>query len=1355
MKKIYLLCSFLFTVLEANSQCMTFPVSFSDRMQNAGVIVEGKVVAKNSYWNSSQNFIYTSNIIDVYKIFKGNFTSNQVEIITEGGIVGSQKIVVEPSLQLKENQVGIFFLAPPVYSNPLSPFYPAIQFECYAAEQGFIKYDLISKTAVDPFGVYNNIINDIYLPIAQYRNQPYIEIAKFDINNQTNQGQNFFMVPPVISSITPGTSTAGTFSLVTVGGNNFGNGPFGGTRSLEWRDANNGGAGFIGTPANHIVSWTSTSIQAWVPTQAGSGTIRVTNDLSESTVSGMSITINYNESNVVSGGVYYQPDLVNDNGIGGYTYRYSTPLFSGNAAAVAAFERALQTWRCGTFVNFDRSGTTAVTCQALDGTNLVTFDGSCGLPAGVLGVSYSYYASCAAGVWYLNENDLKFRTNGTGGITWQYGPALCSGPPVNDYDFESVCLHELGHSHQLGHTILPVTVMNYAISNDIERRTLTPVSETAGGNDIMSRSVVNNACAPTAMIALNASNCAIAAPVADFSGTPLTGCNSLTVTFTDLSTNAPTAWTWTFTGGAPNSFVGQNPPGILYAAPGTYTVTLVVSNAFGNDTETKTNYIVVNNCPPPVADFYGSPTTVCEGQQVSFFDLSTNTPTSWSWTFPGGTPGASAAQNPVITYNTAGVYNVTLTATNPYGNNTLTKNTYITVNSCPPAPVANFSGTPLSFCAGGTVTFTDLSTNAPTSWNWTFPGGTPSTSIAQNPGITYNTPGTYSVTLTSTNSGGSNTITMGSYITVTLCSAPNVNFAGWPRTVCEGQTVSFADMSSNTPASWNWTFPGGTPASSPAQNPVVTYNTAGTYDVTLQAFNVWGNNTLTQTNYIVVSVCPPPGSGLIVNDGSLVFSQPGALITVEGGVINQDNGGYIGEWDNTGLITLTGDWTNNSTANAFINASPGTFQLLGANQLITGSTPSYFYNLTLSGTGIKTQTVNARVLGTLALNDRELATQGNVMYVTNAAAGAITRTGGFNSTPVQGFVSSTGTGRLWRETNSANTYLFPVGSGIGIPRYRPVEIRPSAAAVSTYGVRFVNNDANIDGFNRNLKDPTLGVINPLWYQKINRVSGSTAANITLYCDNVLDGFAAMATLQMTEWGYTVPPVIWKHIIGNSAIGAASPALSSVTKALWNNFSTENFNIAPQSQPLPVELLSFTAECNPGKNAILLKWITASEINNDYFTIEKSYNGKDFEVIGKIDGAGTTPVLQTYFLEDKNITGKNVIYYRLKQTDFNGVSFTFGIIASGCSDIHTPFNVLNIYPNPFMESIVIDMILGSTSNFSIELTDIIGRKILSESYSLQSGFHKMNFNFSQLAPGAYSLTFVSENGKEVHKIIKME
>jgi lysyl endopeptidase len=82
---------------------------------------------------------------------------------------------------------------------------------------------------------------------------------------------------------------------------------------------------------------------------------------------------------------------------------------------------------------------------------------------------------------------------------------------------------------------------------------------------------------------------------------------------------------------------------------------------------------------PPAADFSASPTTVEVGSSVQFTDLSTNTPTSWSWTFEGGTPSTSTAQNPTVTYNTIGTYNVSLTASNAAGSDTETKTDYITV----------------------------------------------------------------------------------------------------------------------------------------------------------------------------------------------------------------------------------------------------------------------------------------------------------------------------------------------------------------------------------------------------------------------------------------------------------------------------------------------------------------------------------------------------------------------------------------------------------------------------------------------------------------------------------------------------
>jgi PKD repeat protein len=95
-------------------------------------------------------------------------------------------------------------------------------------------------------------------------------------------------------------------------------------------------------------------------------------------------------------------------------------------------------------------------------------------------------------------------------------------------------------------------------------------------------------------------------------------------------------------------------------------------------------YFTTDSNLPPVADFTGSPLSVFGGESVDFTDTSSNIPTSWSWSFPGGTPSTSTSQDPTITYNTAGIYNVSLTATNANGNDTETKTNYITVSEIPP-----------------------------------------------------------------------------------------------------------------------------------------------------------------------------------------------------------------------------------------------------------------------------------------------------------------------------------------------------------------------------------------------------------------------------------------------------------------------------------------------------------------------------------------------------------------------------------------------------------------------------------------------------------------------------------------------
>jgi PKD repeat protein len=176
---------------------------------------------------------------------------------------------------------------------------------------------------------------------------------------------------------------------------------------------------------------------------------------------------------------------------------------------------------------------------------------------------------------------------------------------------------------------------------------------------------------------------------------------------------------------------------------------------------------------PPTADFSGTPTTILEGESVTFTDLSTYA-VEWDWSFGDG--GTSTEANPVYTYNTAGTYTVSLTVTNPIDSDTHTKTDYIIVNPNTNPPASDFVADQTTVTIGTTVNFTDLSANFPTSWEWTFDGGDIASSTDQNPSVVYNTPGTYTVELTASNGYGQGTTeTKVDYITVTL---PNYCDAG-------------------------------------------------------------------------------------------------------------------------------------------------------------------------------------------------------------------------------------------------------------------------------------------------------------------------------------------------------------------------------------------------------------------------------------------------------------------------------------------------------------------------------------------------------------------------------------------------
>jgi PKD repeat protein len=171
-------------------------------------------------------------------------------------------------------------------------------------------------------------------------------------------------------------------------------------------------------------------------------------------------------------------------------------------------------------------------------------------------------------------------------------------------------------------------------------------------------------------------------PIIDFTADKTLIPKGCDVNFTDLSSDSPTQWEWTFTGGTPATSDVKNPMNIFYNSPGTFPVKLTAWNASGSDSLTKTDYITVSGTLTPEVIFGCNKNSLCEGEIVHFYDSSLNCPISWFWEFEPGNvtflDGTSpSSKNPVVQFNQTGSFDVTLTVINGVGPTTVTKPGYI------------------------------------------------------------------------------------------------------------------------------------------------------------------------------------------------------------------------------------------------------------------------------------------------------------------------------------------------------------------------------------------------------------------------------------------------------------------------------------------------------------------------------------------------------------------------------------------------------------------------------------------------------------------------------------------------------
>jgi PKD repeat protein len=748
MKRSLLAVAFAMYSFVAFANCTLIEVPLTQRTAASTDVVEGKVVDQYSYWNTSHNMIYTANVVELYKVFKGNLTVEKIEVLTIGGTVGFDRIKADPSLELIVGDYGMFNLIP-VARFPMDQLSRngLARFEVYASLQGFIKYDLVHNTAAEPFRTYHNIRSEVYdvVAVSTNKNSQYREIKAIDRNQfrTVQPPQQSPTAGPNIANFSPVNVTAGTGTVLTINGSSFGTTQ--GSSVVNFPNADDGGSTWVTPHATQYISWSDTQIRVEVPSGAGTGQFEVFTGITATSPS--ILTVDYAHLNVDfdpgSGTVAYQTDHINDNGSGGYTWRMNTG-FDADASAKASFLRAFDQWRCNTAVNWTIGATTSINDAVSDGTNIICYDNTSPLSTGILGVCYSYWSGCASGpsiVWYVSELDIIFdEGSNIAPNTWEFGPSL---PSVSEYDFETVAVHELGHGHQLGHVIAPGAIMHYAISNGSSNRSLG-VNDDAGGTFVQGKSTTPNVCGPGAM-----SNYVCGTPpTAAFTGAPLTICAGQTVNFTDQSTGSPTGWTWTFTGGSPSSSSSQN-PSVIYNTPGTYAVTLNVSNGSGSDVHTELAYITVNAGPTVTASSNPAPANVCSGDQVTL--TAGGDASSYSWS-GGITDGVAFTPASTLTY--------TVTGTGSNGC-TSTATAAVTVNA---APSLSISSNPSNgiVCSGNQAA---LTASGAQSYSWT--GGITNA-------VSFTPVATNTYTVTGTSAAGC-TSTAQATITVQSCQSTTVN----------------------------------------------------------------------------------------------------------------------------------------------------------------------------------------------------------------------------------------------------------------------------------------------------------------------------------------------------------------------------------------------------------------------------------------------------------------------------------------------------------------------------------------------------------------------------------------------------
>lgn len=785
----------------------------------------------------------------------------------------------------------------------------------------------------------------------------------------------------------------------------------------------------------------------------------------------------------------------------------------------------------------------------------------------------------------------------------------------------------------------------------------------------------------------------------------------------------------------------------------------------------------------PVADFIGNPTTITVGGSVNFTDQTTNNPTSWEWTFDGGTPATNTGQNPIITYNTPGTYTVVLKATNNAGNDTKTKTNYITVVDAGTL-VADFTANQTTINIGGTVNFTDQSLGEITSWSWQFPGGNPATSTNQNPSVTYGTAGSYNVTLIVSDGENEDDEVKIGYITVTSNTGGlHAAFVASSYNIIAGDCINFNDQSNGNPNSWSWSFPGATTLNSTNQHPTnICYPNPGIYDVVLQIQSPNGQDTYICQECITVN--PDPNRPVANFEADHRVIPVGGVVRYtnlsENGPFNQwaweFNGGtpsvfndstppliaylQVGTYDVTLRCRKTNNVQDIETKQNYITVIPKATTPPEANftanyTVVQPSDPINFIDLSSGNPYQWTWEFEGA--------DQETSNQKNPMGITYPVAGTysvrltVANNFGVDIMFKEMYITVTETDPCLDPPTvafNATTRLIPAGESVqffdlsaGLPTYHTWAFPGGTPSTSNEGSPTTPIRYTTPG----IYDVSLTVSNSCGSSNIvkNNYIYVFSSPVNQYCDTITtirQGEVVEPRVPTGEWGYIAGQNGLKireyaNLFEEHTFSEVAAVIVPVSKLKYDaNDSFVRFFVADGNYPTPDSIL--------GDKKVFLHEIINNQSNLIKFNPPISVNGP-FYVGYRInypdedqDGFSDDMFVVGIAAPRPNIPAQNQLYMKKGSTWFTpnelfGFSSALPLKPIACLvdvDEIIAENDINIYPNPTNGLVSIKIKETYYSSLSFEIYDIMGRKVISEIY--KNGIDEFTTDLSGYPEGLY-------------------